>query len=498
MKISKLISRFKFSVIKGDIENEITELVYDSRKVTKGCIFVCIPGTVKDGHDFIPMALEKGAVAFVVTKDVEIDKDVTVIKTEDARLALAHMSAAYFDYPAEKLMTIGITGTKGKTTTSFMVYNVLNHAGIKTGLIGTIETIIGDKHIPSCNSTPESYIVQQYFAEMVESGIKAVVMEVSSQGLKMKRVEGINYDIGVFMNLEPDHIGGNEHPDFEDYLACKRLLFSRCKVGIGNRDDLHFEEMMEGHTCRLLTLGMRSDCDYRASEIELVGTGTGKTIQGISAGVKYRAGGKLEMDVVLDIPGRFTVYNSLTALAICDVLGVDKDVIFSGLRDVKIKGRAETVPVSDRFSIMVDYAHNEMSLRSLLTTLREYNPGRLVCIFGCGGNRSRDRRYTMGRVSGELSDLTIITSDNPRFEEPSAIIDDIVTGIKEVKNPNYVIIEDRYEAVKYAVKNALPGDLIIVAGKGHEDYQEIKGVKYHMDDKELIIKAAEEIKEEQG
>ncbi len=498
MKISKLISRFKFSVIKGDIENEITELVYDSRKVTKGCIFVCIPGTVKDGHDFIPMALEKGAVAFVVTKDVEIDKDVTVIKTEDARLALAHMSAAYFDYPAEKLMTIGITGTKGKTTTSFMVYNVLNHAGIKTGLIGTIETIIGDKHIPSCNSTPESYIVQQYFAEMVESGIKAVVMEVSSQGLKMKRVEGINYDIGVFMNLEPDHIGGNEHPDFEDYLACKRLLFSRCKVGIGNRDDLHFEEMMEGHTCRLLTLGMRSDCDYRASEIELVGTGTGKTIQGISAGVKYRAGGKLEMDVVLDIPGRFTVYNSLTALAICDVLGVDKDVIFGRLRDVKIKGRAETVPVSDRFSIMVDYAHNEMSLRSLLTTLREYNPGRLVCIFGCGGNRSRDRRYTMGRVSGELSDLTIITSDNPRFEEPSAIIDDIVTGIKEVKNPNYVIIEDRYEAVKYAVKNALPGDLIIVAGKGHEDYQEIKGVKYHMDDKELIIKAAEEIKEEQG
>ncbi len=497
MKISKLISRLDFSVVKGDIENEITELVYDSRKVTKGCIFVCIPGTVKDGHDFIPAALEKGAAAFVVTKDVEIDGDVTVVKTEDARLALAYMSAAYFDYPAEKLTTIGITGTKGKTTTSYMVYNVLNNAGIKTGLIGTIETIIGDKHIPSCNSTPESYIVQQHFAEMAEAGIKAVVMEVSSQGLKMKRVEGITYDIGVFMNLEPDHIGGNEHPDFEDYLACKRLLFSRCKIGIGNRDDSHFDEMMKDHTCRLITLGTERGCDYRATGIELIGTGTGKTVQGISAGIKYKAGGKLEMDVVLNIPGRFTVYNSLTALAICDVLGVDKDAIYKGLYDVKIKGRAETVPVSEDFSIMVDYAHNEMSMRSLLTTLREYNPGRLVCIFGCGGNRSRDRRFTMGRVSGELSDLTIITSDNPRFEEPEAIIEDIVTGIKEVRNSNYVIVEDRYEAVKYALKNALPGDLIIVAGKGHEDYQEIKGVKYHMDDRELIRKAAEEIKEEQ-
>jgi UDP-N-acetylmuramoyl-L-alanyl-D-glutamate--2,6-diaminopimelate ligase len=494
LKLEKLLERLDYQLVQGSLDTEITSLVYDSRKAEKGSVFVCISGTVTDAHTYIPSVCEKGAAAVIVTKDVEVPGDITVIKVADARLALALMSAAYFDYPAEKLTTIGITGTKGKTTTTFMVYKVLTIAGIKAGLIGTIESIIGEKHIPASHSTPESYVIQEQFAEMVKAGITTVIMEVSSQGLKMERVAGITYDIGVFTNLEPDHIGGNEHPDFADYLDCKRRLFKQCKTGLANKDDSHFDEMMLGHTCRLYTYGTAPDCDYRATDITLTGSKKSEAEDIASAGIRYKATGRKEMDVYVDIPGRFTVYNSLTALAICDLLGVDTKSTYEGLSTVKVKGRVETVPVSKDFTIMVDYAHNEMSLRSVLTTLREYEPGRLVCVFGCGGNRSKERRFTMGQVSGELSDLTIITSDNPRFEEPKDIIADIITGISKAPSPEYVVVEDRYEAIKYSLQHAKKGDLILVAGKGHEDYQEIKGVKYHMDDTELIRKAADELK----
>ena len=482
MKLKTLLERLEYEVVQGSTETEISSLVYDSRKAEKGSVFVCISGTVKDAHDYIPDVVAKGAAAVVVTKDADAGEGVTVIKVRDDREALAYMSAAWFGYPAEKLTTIGITGTKGKTTTSYMIRNVLEKVGVKCGLIGTIETIIGSEHIPSSHSTPESYTVQEYFSKMAENGITHVVMEVSSQGLKMKRVGGIIFDYGIFTNLEPDHIGGNEHPDFEDYLYCKSLLFRQCKTGLGNIDDSHFNEIMENRTCRLFSFGTDSAADYRAEDIELT-----------RAGIKYKGIMKdgTELSVTVDIPGRFTVYNSLTALALCDLLGVPHEASLKGLADVKVRGRVETVPVSGDFTIMVDYAHNEMSLRSVLTTLREYNPGRLVCVFGCGGNRSKDRRYSMGRVSGELADLTVITSDNPRFEKPEDIIADIVSSIEKVENAKYVVIPDRFEAIKYCIDNAKPKDLILVAGKGHEDYQEIEGVKYHMDDVELILKADE-------
>lgn len=493
MKLSVLLERLDYELVKGSIDTEITTLVYDSRKVEAGSVFVCITGTVSDGHSYIPDVIAKGATAIIVSRDVVVPDEVTVVKVSDERLSLALMSAAYFDYPAEKLTTIGITGTKGKTTSAFMVYEILNLSGVKTGLIGTIETIIGDKHIPSSHSTPESFVVQQQFREMVDAGLTAVVMEVSSQGLKMKRVGGINFDIGVFTNLSPDHIGGNEHPDFEDYLYCKSLLFKQCKTGLGNADDSHFEEIMNGHSCELYTFGTKEGCDYRAKDIVLTTGGIGIDNRGASAGVNFSVTGKQEAELYIDIPGRFTVYNALTAFAICNQLGVSVDCSAKALSKVKVRGRVETVPVSDKFTIMVDYAHNEMSLRSVLNTLREYNPGRLVCVFGCGGNRSKDRRYTMGQASGELSDLTIITSDNPRFEEPSEIIKDIITGINKASNAVYEVVEDRYEAIKFALENAKERDLILVAGKGHEDYQEIKGVKYHMDDRELIVRAAKEL-----
>ncbi len=493
MKLSVLLERLDYELVKGSIDTEITTLVYDSRKVEAGSVFVCITGTISDGHSYIPDVIAKGAAAIIVSRDVVVPDEVTVVKVSDERLTLALMSAAFFDYPAEKLTTIGITGTKGKTTSAFMVYEILNLSGVKTGLIGTIETIIGDKHIPSSHSTPESFVVQQQFREMVDAGLTAVVMEVSSQGLKMKRVGGINFDIGVFTNLSPDHIGGNEHPDFEDYLYCKSLLFKQCKIGLGNADDLHFEEIMSEHSCELYTFGTKEGCDYRAKDIVLTTGGLNSDNKGASAGVSFSVIGKQEAELYIDIPGRFTVYNALTAFAICNQLGVSVDCSAMALSKVKVRGRVETVPVSDKFTIMVDYAHNEMSLRSVLNTLREYNPGRLVCVFGCGGNRSKDRRYTMGQASGELSDLTIITSDNPRFEEPSEIIKDIITGINKASNAVYEVVEDRYEAIKFALENAEERDLILVAGKGHEDYQEIKGVKYHMDDRELIERAAKEL-----
>ena len=480
MKLKNLLDGLKYELLNGSLDTEITSLVYDSRKASEGSAFVCISGTLTDAHKYIPDVIEKGAAAVIVTKEVEAPENVCVVKVDDDREALALMSAAWFGHPAEKLTTIGITGTKGKTTTSYMIKNVLEKVGIKCGLIGTIETIIGEEHIPSSHSTPESYTIQEDFAKMAEKGLTHVVMEVSSQGLKMKRVGGIVFDYGIFTNLEPDHIGGNEHPDFADYLYCKSLLFSQCKTGLGNIDDKHFDEIMKNRTCSLYSFGTSEAADYMASDIELT-----------KAGIKYKATTKenKKLEVIVDIPGRFTVYNSLTALALCDLLGVDHDATLKGLADVKVRGRVETVPVSEDFTIMVDYAHNEMSLRSVLTTLREYKPGRLVCVFGCGGNRSKDRRYSMGRVSGELADLTVITSDNPRFEKPEDIIADIVSSIEKVPGANYVVVQDRFEAIKYCIDNAKAGDLILVAGKGHEDYQEIEGVKYHMDDVELILKA---------
>lgn len=478
MKLAKLLEKLSYEVKQGSTDTEITTLVYDSRKVEKGSVFVCISGSMRDAHEFIPDVVAKGASAVIVEKEVEVPEGVTVIRTEDNRNALACMAAAYFDYPAEKLKTIGITGTKGKTTTTYMIKSILESAGIKTGLIGTIEIIIGEKHIPAKNTTPESYEVQEYFSEMVKEGMEAVVMEVSSQGLMLHRVSGFVFDYGVFTNLEPDHIGENEHKDFADYMHCKSLLFQQCRQGILNADSEHLEGILKDHTCKVETFGFDKNADLRAENMKLIHE------PGL-IGVSYHVGGLLDFDVDINVPGRFSVYNSLTAIAICRHFGVSEEVIKDALRHVVVKGRIEIVPIFPRFTLMIDYAHNAMSLESLLTTLKEYEPKRLVCLFGCGGNRAKSRRYEMGEVSSRLADLTVVTSDNPRYEEPLDIIEDILTGVKKADG-EYVTIPDRKEAIEYCIKNAKDGDVIILAGKGHEDYQEIKGVKHHMDERELI------------
>lgn len=486
MQLDILLSKIEYTVLKGDVHTSVTDLRYDSRKVSSNSVFVCISGAISDGHDYIDEVISKGASAIIVDRDVEVKDNIIVVKVKNTRNALAYMSAEYFDNPAKKLITIGITGTKGKTTTAYIIREALEKSGNKTGLIGTIETIIDNVATPAINTTPESYVIQEYFHKMVENGCKYVIMEVSSQGLKYNRVDGIIFDYGIFTNLSPDHIGEHEHSDFNDYLTSKNKLFRQCRTGIINIDDEKVDDIIKGHTCKLMTYGFSDEADFKASNIELINE-DGKL------GISYNLSGLLDLEVEIDIPGRFSIYNSLAAIGLLYNLKIKEKDINEILKEIKVKGRVELVNVSDKYILLIDYAHNAMSLESLLTTLREYNPKRLICMFGCGGNRAKDRRYEMGEVSSRLADLSVITSDNPRYEMPEDIINDIVVGIKRASG-DYITIIDRKAAIKYCIDNAKEGDVIVLAGKGHEDYQEIKGKKYPMDER-VIIK---EIMEEDG
>lgn len=479
-RLKDLLTDLDYELIKGNEDTEITDVVYNSVKADKDCLFICIKGANSDGHDFAVQAVSAGAKALVVQDDIELNEeyDVTVIKVKDTRYAMAFISAAYFDHPADRLKIIGITGTKGKTTTTYLIKSVLEQTGHKVGLIGTIEVIIGDTHIHADNTTPESYLIQKYFRQMADEGCDTVVMEVSSQGMMLHRTQGFVFDYGIFTNIEPDHIGPNEHKDFDDYLKCKGMLFKQCKAGIVNKDDKHWEQIVSGHTCKLETFGIESEADIMAGNIRF-------SFAGGSLGVSFDVTGKINFQGEIDMPGRFSVYNALTAVAVCRHFDVPVEAIVEALRNAKVKGRIESVKVSEDFTLIIDYAHNAMALESLLSTLKEYHPHRLINVFGCGGNRSKLRRYEMGEVSGRLADLTVITSDNPRFEEPQDIIDDIKVGISKTDG-KYVEISDRREAIAYAIDHGEPGDIIVLAGKGHEDYQEIKGVKYPMDERELI------------
>lgn len=485
--LRELLAGLDYECKQGSVDEKITKIIYDSRKIEEGCLFVCIRGANFDGHDAIGEAVEKKAAAVLVESTDNVkDENITVIRTPDTRKGLAFVSAAYFGHPAEKMKTIGITGTKGKTTTAYMVKSVLENAGYKVGLVGTIEVLTGSRRMKAQNTTPESYLLQEYFREMVENGCDAVVMEVSSQGLMMHRTAGFTFDYGIFTNLEPDHIGPNEHESFEDYMRCKGLLFQNCRHGILNGDDIHTKEVLRGHTCKVETFGLFPGNDLQATEVEMVKEGG---LLGVSFAVK----GVYQDKIRINIPGKFSVYNALTTLAVCRHFGVEEQKTRNALVCAKVKGRTEMVKVSDDFSLMIDYAHNAMALESLLSSLREYNPGRLVCLFGCGGNRSKMRRYEMGEISGKLADLTIITSDNPRFEDPMEIIKDIRVGMDKTCG-EFVEIPDRKEAIRYAIRGGKAGDIIVLAGKGHEDYQEIEGKKYPMDERVLIQEILAETK----
>ena len=489
MKLRKICEEIEYTLLQGSLETEVRDIIYDSRKIAPETMFVCMVGAVTDGHKYIPDAVEKEASVIVLEKEEEaaqIPENITVLKVESARQALALMSAALFDHPARKLVTIGLTGTKGKTTTTYMIKKVLEMAGKKVGLIGTIGAMIGEEHLPSKNTTPESYELHRMFAAMVEAGCEYVVMEVSSQGLKLDRTAGILFDYGIFTNLSPDHIGPAEHASFEEYMECKSLLFRQCKIGVVNADDEHVDGILKGHTCEVKTFSAEKEADLMASDIGFINE-DGKL------GMHFNVTGCMDCQAKVHIPGRFSVYNSMVTMLVCHLAGISDEAILEGLSKVQVKGRVEMLPVSKDYTLIIDYAHNEVSTRSVLTTLMEYHPKRLICVYGGGGNRSKLRRYDMGEVTGEMADLCVLTCDNPRDEEIRDINNDIKVGLAR-SNGKYIEIDDRKEAIAYCMKNAKPGDMIVLLGKGHEDYQEIKGVKYHFDEREAVAEILDEMK----
>lgn len=485
MRLKQLLQDVKYELLQGNPEEEVTDLVYDSRKAAEGKAFVCLTGAVTDGHAYIEGAVQAGVRVVIVEKEIPMMEGVTFVRVEDTRIALSYLSQTLFDYPAKKLITVGLTGTKGKTTASFMIKAILERCGKKTGVIGTMGAYIGDIHIPTENTTPESYDIQFFLNEMVKADVSVAVMEVSSQALKVGRVAGMEFDYGLFTNLTPDHIGENEHRDMEEYIHCKSLLFRQCKVGIFNRDDEHFGEMTEKSGCRIVTYGLSEGAELLAENVEY------RREAGF-IGIDFFTKGLVEEEFKVNTPGKFTAYNALSAIAVTSLMGAGKKEMREALYHFAVRGRVEPVKISDRFTLLIDYAHNAMSMESLLTTIRKYRPGRIVSLFGCGGNRSRLRRFEMGEISGNLADLSVITADNSRFEDVMDIIEDIKVGIHKTKG-EYVVIPDRREAMKYCIENAKEGDIILFLGKGHEDYQEIRGVKYPFDERDVIAGILKEI-----
>ncbi len=415
MRLEQILTDVEYKILQGTLDKDVADIAYDSRKTVKGGMFVAIQGTLVDGHNFIVSAVEAGAEVIVVEKETDVEnRDITVLMVESGRKALSLMSAAYFDYPAKKMITVGITGTKGKSTTEHMVRDIIEKSGKTCGIIGTVGAFMNGKSVPTEHTTPESYELQKLFAMMVEEGCEYMVMEVSSQGIKMDRVAGIEFDYGVFTNISPDHIGPGEHENFEEYLSCKAELFRRCKTGIINRDDEHYDDIVKHATCRIVTFGTSEEVDMRAHDIRHVSKGG-------ELSMEFQAEGVMKGEIVVGLPGRFNIYNALCAACTGVALGMPKEVILHALEHVKVQGRVEVMPVSEDFSVLIDFAHNGVSSESVLSTLREYNPHRIVSIFGCGGNRSKVRRYEMGEVIGRMSELAIITSDNPLRDRKSVV-----------------------------------------------------------------------------
>ena len=487
MKLSELLQAFDCTLLQGG-DPDISGLAYDSRKVTDGTAFVCLKGYTSNGHRFASSAVEKGAAALVVSDDLDfaVPANVAVVKTADTRAALALMSAAFFGNPAREMMTVAITGTKGKTTTTAMIAEIFEHAGIKTGTIGTLGIVYGGNTYKTDNTTPESYEIQKAMRDMLNAGCKAMVIEASSIGLKHHRLEGMTFDVGVFTNFSHDHIGGVEHKDLEEYLYCKSLLFRQVKNAAANCDDEKYLEVTKDFKGELHTFGFGENAQLRAKNDRLLSDGG-------FIGVHFDTEGSRELSLDVGVPGIFNVYNALAAISAVSFFDIPDQAIIDGLKVAHVKGRVEPVPVPGNYSLLIDYAHNALSMENVLTTLRQYHPHRLITMFGAGGNRPKVRRFEMGETSGRLSDLSVITEDNSRFEDVMDIIEDIKTGLAKTDG-KYVVVPNRKEAIRYCMTHAEDGDIIVLAGKGHEDYQEIKGVKYHMGERELIAEIIEEEK----
>lgn len=493
MKLSELCKNIEYICIQGEMSKEIEGIAYDSRKVGEHFLFVCLVGALCDGHRYIADAVRNGAEVIVLEElcMCDVPDNITVIQMKSTRRGLALLSANFFGNPAECLTTIGITGTKGKTTISYMIKSILEEAGEKVGLIGTLGALVASEKVPVKNTTPESYEIQRLLRRMVDSGCRYAVMEVSSQGLKQHRVEGICFDYGIFTNLSPDHISPAEHASFQEYLECKRKLFGQCRTGIINIDDPYWKKITENHTCKIRTYSLSKQADLEAVAVEYLKE-EGKL------GMQFVTDGCVTDFVQVHIPGRFSVHNALAAMLVCHLSDIGNEEILSGISKAFIRGRAELASVSEDFAVVIDYAHNELSTKSILDALLEYKPRKLFCLFGCGGNRPKLRRFAMGKTAGELADLCILTCDNPRDEELCEINADIKEGLAQAKHSRYIEIYDREKAIHYCLEHAPRGSIVALLGKGHEDYQEIRGIKHHFDEREILAEWKEKREVEPG
>lgn len=472
MKLRDLLKDIPFTYTAVDLDIDIREVRYDSRAVQPGDLFVAVRGFATDGHAYIGMALKKGAVAVVCE---QAGKGIPAVIVPDARAALADIAGNRFDHPSRKLTMVGVTGTNGKTTTTTLVKHILEAEGHKVGLIGTNQNMIGDEVIPTERTTPESYELQALFARMAEAGCTHCVMEVSSHSLVLDRVRGVRFAVGAFTNLTQDHL--DFHKTMEAYREAKAKLFTISDKGVVNLDDPVADKMLAGATCPCLTFSADKDAaDLSAKNIELG-----------ASGVSFVAATRDAIArVSLGIPGHFSVENALAALGVCVALGVPLEHAARALGTAHgVKGRAEVVPTNTDYTVLIDYAHAPDGVSNILRTVRGFAKGRVIALFGCGGDRDRTKRPIMGHLAAELSDYCIVTSDNPRTEQPEAIIEDIVAGMKDAKVPVDVIC-DRRAAIYHALDIAQKDDVIVLMGKGHETYQEIDHVKHHMDEREIV------------
>lgn len=500
MTIRELLHDIEYKVYRGNDTININALCYDTRDMRADSVYVCIRGNNSDGHKYVNEAIYKGAIAIIAEYEVEVTGDVTVIIVSDTRKTLAIASAAYYGYPANDMLIIGITGTKGKTTTAYMINDILAASGFHTGIIGSIEIRYGDVIKYNENTTPESYVIHETLYKMRNLGVNAVVMEVSSQALKYDRVYGIEFDYGIFTNISEDHIGPTEHESMKEYVECKSKLFEMCSTAVVNMDDEYSEYIISKVTGNnIIGYGIGAGL-IRADKVENI-------IVDNCPGVKYELLYSQEPvhEISMPIPGRYSVYNSLAAIAVTDrILSMDEpdtryEIMAQILSEFSVNGRMEIIKSVKGYTVVVDYAHNAKSLQDLLLSLREYVSGKLICIFGCGGNRSKSRRYNMGEVSAKYADVTVITDDNPRYEESEKIMEDIETGVRRVLSGgarrdftgelikgSYIMQSDRQKAIQNVLSKVQKDDMIVIAGKGHETYQEIKGVRYPMNDAQIV------------
>lgn len=481
MKLTDLLSGINYTVAVGNDNMEVKKLEHDSREVKKGDVFFCIEGYATDGHKYAAAAIKNGASVIVAQKKVDDIEGCTVIMVEDTRKALALAASNYYDHPEKKLKMIGITGTKGKTTSTYIMKSILENAGYKVGIIGTIANYIGDKKIPSHRTTPESLELQGLLKDMVDAGMDYCVMEVSSHSLYLNRVYGIEYSEAVFTNLTQDHL--DFHKTFENYYNAKLILFKNTKNSIINIDNEYGKRLFKDAEGNKITYGIEKEADIEAKDINMHS-------RGVEFNILYKGQKK---EVSLNLPGMYNVENAIGSAAACLNEGISLDVVVKGLNKMEfVPGRCETVGKKYNldFEIIIDYAHSPDSLENILKCVKEFTKGRLISVFGCGGDRDKTKRPIMGRIGSDLSDFAVITSDNPRSEEPMSIINDVVSGIEK---ENYFVIENRKDAIKEAIKMAKKDDVIVIAGKGHEDYQILKDKTIHFDEREVIAEIIDEL-----